>query len=74
MQHAGNLLSLAVISIICFFRTVRNCEKTCTIKDVTIVKGARVQIPIYSLHHSSEYWEEPEQFIPERFSNNYNNY
>ena len=46
---------------------MRHCEKTCTIEDVTIVKGARVLIPIYTLHHSSEYWKEPEQFIPERF-------
>ena len=26
-----------------------------------------IVIPIYSLHHNDEYWEEPEAFKPERF-------
>ena len=35
--------------------------------DVTIPKGAMIDIPIYMLQHLPEYWEEPEEFIPERY-------
>ena len=29
-------------------------------------------IPIYILHHSTDYWEDPEEFIPERYDNSNN--
>ena len=50
-------------------RTARHCQKTCTIGGVTILEGSLVVIPIYSLHHSPEYWENPEEFEPERCDN-----
>lgn len=34
---------------------------------IKILKGQIVEIPIYAIHHSDEYYESPEQFIPERF-------
>ena len=51
-----------------FCSAVRFCQKTCTIDGVTILKGSHLVIPIYVLHHSPEYWEEPDQFRPERFA------
>jgi cytochrome P450 len=33
-----------------------------------IAKNTNVLVPIMFFHHSEKYWEEPEKFIPERFS------
>ncbi|KAH7943070.1 hypothetical protein HPB52_004887 [Rhipicephalus sanguineus] len=33
-----------------------------------IKKGTSVMVPTYQLHHDPEYWDEPENFDPERFS------
>jgi cytochrome P450 family 9 len=37
-------------------------------KTVTIKKGEVVWIPIYSIHHDSEIYPDPEKFDPSRFS------
>ncbi|XP_054161002.1 uncharacterized protein LOC128959081 [Oppia nitens] len=34
---------------------------------ITIKKGQRVEIPIYAVHHSEEYYDQPFSFIPDRF-------
>ena len=34
--------------------------------DLVIPKGMRVVIPIIALHHSKIFWENPEEFRPER--------
>ena len=34
---------------------------------MTLYKGQVVEIPIYAIHHSEEYYENPEKFNPERF-------
>lgn len=34
---------------------------------IIIEKGHSVEIPVYALHHSPEYFEKPFEFIPERF-------
>ena len=47
-------------------RNIRCCQKTCTIEGVTFVEGSRILTTNYEIHHSPEYWEDPEQFIPER--------
>ncbi|NXT47657.1 CP3AC protein, partial [Pluvianellus socialis] len=49
-------------------RIERVCKKTVEINGVTIPKGMVVMIPAYVMHHNSEYWPEPEEFRPERFS------
>ncbi|KAJ8270166.1 hypothetical protein GJAV_G00111070 [Gymnothorax javanicus] len=49
-------------------RVERFCTETVVVNGVTIPKGFVVVIPVYALHHDSEYWPEPECFDPERFS------
>lgn len=34
----------------------------------TIPKGMRVYIPTFAIHHDEEFYPNPEEFIPERFS------
>lgn len=49
-------------------RIERVSKKTVEINGVIIPKGTVCMIPAYVLHNHPEYWPEPEEFRPERFS------
>ncbi|NXR05718.1 CP3AO protein, partial [Semnornis frantzii] len=49
-------------------RIERTCKKDVEIHGVTIPKGVVVMIPPYTLHRCPEFWPNPDEFRPERFS------
>ncbi|XP_061455314.1 cytochrome P450 3A24-like [Rhineura floridana] len=49
-------------------RIERVCKNTIEINGVTIPKGTVTMIPAFVLHHDPEYWPEPKEYRPERFS------
>eukprot|EP00731_Ephydatia_muelleri_P016840 Em0009g1264a len=48
--------------------TSRLCTKSTEVGGVHIPKGTVVRVPVWVLHHDPQYWEEPEEFRPERFA------
>ena len=52
--------------IVSYNRTERYCKKTTVVNGVTIPKGAAIVVPISLIHHSPLYWNNPEEFDPER--------
>ncbi|NWU99928.1 CP3A9 protein, partial [Upupa epops] len=49
-------------------RLERACKKDVELNGVTIPKGTVVMVPPYTLHRNPEYFPNPEEFRPERFS------
>ncbi|XP_055542010.1 probable cytochrome P450 6a17 [Wyeomyia smithii] len=49
---------------------LRNTNKSYHVSDmnVTLEKGYRVLLPIYSIHHDARYYPDPERYDPERFN------
>eukprot|EP00731_Ephydatia_muelleri_P004281 Em0002g457a len=51
------------------FRAFRHASRNVKVKDdLVIPKGMSLVIPIIALHHSKVFWENPEEFRPERFT------
>jgi len=46
----------------------RTTTKDVTVEGVLIPGGTLIGVDIYSLHHSPQYWENPEEFNPDRFT------
>ncbi|XP_006997397.3 cytochrome P450 3A31 [Peromyscus maniculatus bairdii] len=49
-------------------RLERVCKQDVEMDGVFIPKGSIAMIPVYALHHDPQYWPEPKEFRPERFS------
>lgn len=49
-------------------RIERTCKKDVEIHGVTIPKGTVVMIPAYILHRNADYWPNPDEFRPERYT------
>ncbi|XP_014652586.1 PREDICTED: cytochrome P450 3A12 isoform X4 [Ceratotherium simum simum] len=49
-------------------RLERVCKNDVEINGVFIPKGTVVMVPTFILHRASEFWPDPEEFHPERFS------
>ncbi|CAO2630614.1 Cytochrome P450 3A11 [Lemmus lemmus] len=49
-------------------RLERVCKQDVEMDGVFIPKDSVVMVPLYTLHHDPQYWPEPKEFRPERFS------
>ncbi|KAH7719260.1 cyp3a90-like protein [Aphelenchoides avenae] len=50
------------------YRSGRRCSAPITLKGIPFEKGTVVVLPIYTIHHNPEFYENPEVFDPERFT------
>lgn len=48
----------------------RKCRETCTIMGYDVPKGTSVFVNAWAICRDSKYWEDAEEFKPERFENN----
>ena len=46
----------------------RAIKEDVTINNIRINSDSMIGLPIYAIHHNANYWPDPEQFIPERFT------
>ena len=49
------------------YRLERECTKDCIIAGMEFKKGDLIGIPVYAVHHCSDYYHDPETFDPDRF-------
>ncbi|KAF9605553.1 hypothetical protein IFM89_017572 [Coptis chinensis] len=48
---------------------IRQCDEDCNINGFNIMKGTRTLINVFAVMRDPDSWNEPDKFIPERFSN-----
>ena len=49
-------------------RLERQCNQDYVLNDkIKLFKGQLVEIPIYAIHNNEKYFDDPDQFIPDRF-------
>ena len=48
--------------------TNRYCNKTTRVGGLTVPEGTLVSIPIWHIHHDPQYWPQPNQFDPNRYT------
>lgn len=46
----------------------RICKKTTTVNGLTIPKDTQMNFPIFALAHSTDYWDDPWEYNPERMA------
>ncbi|CAO2630599.1 Cytochrome P450 3A31 [Lemmus lemmus] len=68
MEYLDMVLNETLRLYTIFHRLERVCKQDVKMDGVFIPKGSIVMIPIFSLHRDPQYWPEPEEFRPERFS------
>ncbi|XP_044289356.1 cytochrome P450 3A24-like isoform X1 [Varanus komodoensis] len=68
LEYLGMVLSETLRMYPVLPRLTRDCKRSVQVNGVTIPKGTLVTIPVYILHLNPEYWPEPKEFRPERFS------
>ncbi|CAG8787600.1 16971_t:CDS:2, partial [Racocetra persica] len=51
----------------------RKLTEDLKIKDLVIPAGTNIEVFIYGIQHSSKLWDNPEEFLPERFENEHMN-
>ncbi|XP_068595104.1 thromboxane-A synthase [Brachionichthys hirsutus] len=50
------------------FRFGRHIDRDCVVNGQLLPRGAILEVPVSFLHYDPEHWQEPERFIPERFT------
>ena len=65
-----DMVILETSRLICFERNSRTCTKPWKIPDtdITVPVGTEVVVPVAAIHKDPDFWESPQEFIPERFS------
>ncbi|KAH8036557.1 hypothetical protein HPB51_001376 [Rhipicephalus microplus] len=66
--YAGHESSIVVTEKMFTRFTTRCADEDYLYGKYLIKKGTSVMVPTFQLHHDPKYWENPEKFIPERFS------
>ncbi|RWS07932.1 cytochrome P450 9e2-like protein [Dinothrombium tinctorium] len=51
-------------------RLERECQAEYKLGEITIPAGMKIYVPIYALHRDEAYFEQPDEFEPERFLTN----
>ncbi|KAM0046593.1 putative cytochrome P450 [Helianthus debilis subsp. tardiflorus] len=52
------------------FLLPRAPNKTCTVGGYTVPKGATIFLNVWAIQRDPKYWDNPSEFLPERFLNN----